>query len=140
MRYSLILAVLVVLPVTVLAEHGDQTILYYMSHSTLVVSGTMPSQPVGKTGEAGVVRYSFDIQITEVLHGHRPKEDTIRVQMTRVEMGTEDALPFLKKGAKCILFLTVYATTGVTDPWFGVQPYNSHMANRIKELSKQKRK
>ena len=77
--------------------------------------------------------------IFDFLYNLRKKQEKIRVSMTRHEMDKKDALPFLKKDAKCILFLTVWAETGVADPWFGVQSYNSHMANRIKELSKQKK-
>jgi hypothetical protein len=144
MKASLFLSALLALPFSSLAEHGDQTLQYFMSNCTVVVSATIASQPERKTDEAGLVRYAFDVEIAEVLHARGgswfEKQDRIRVGMTRYEMNEQDALPFLKKDARCILFLSVWAETGVADPWFGVQPYNIHMANRLKELSKQNKK
>ena len=125
-----------------LAEHGDQTLQYYMSNSSAVVSAVIASEPAGVIDEDGVVHYSFHMQIDEVLHGPGgwfKKQKRMQIDMTRYETDKKEALPFLKKDEKCILFLSIYATIGVTDPWFGIQPYNSHMANRIKELSKQKK-
>ena len=98
------LAALLTSPVTALAEHGDQTLRYYMSNSTVVVSATIVSQPKGITDEAGVVRRSFSIQVVEVLYSRggrwMKKKDRIRVGMTRYEMTETDALPFLSGRAR----------------------------------------
>ena len=122
------------------AEQADQTLQYFMSNSTFVVSATIASEPDAKVDELGVVQYYFDIQINDFLHGAKPKEDKIHVHMTRFEMGRDDAIPFLKKDARCILFLTLYEYYSVADMWFGIQPFNSQMASRIRELSRKQAK
>ena len=106
-----------------------------MSNSTVVVAATIVSEPDAIMKELGVVEYSFDIQISELLHGVKPKQGKIRVSMTRFEAGKDDAIPFLKENTRCIFFLTAGKHYSVADMWFGIQSFNSEMANRIKELS-----
>lgn len=140
MILRILLAVIGLVPVIAMGETaGDVTLGYYMANSELVVAGTVSSEPGVTMTNPRFRNYHFDFAISEVLHGRHAPTDTIRVTVPRHEAGPEDALPYMKKGSQCILFLKRVKSAPeqfvAADVWFGVQRYNSRMALFIKNLS-----
>jgi hypothetical protein len=121
------------------AAGDDDTLRFYLSKSQLVVLGTIPSTPFPIVSEAGVLLYSCDFEISEVLKGQTSVKN-LKVGIARFGFADEDRLPYLKKGAKCILFLKDTGTKGkpqwiTADFWFGVQHPSPSMARSLKRLA-----
>ena len=144
-RLTFILVVILA-PAILLAEPGDKALQFHMQQSQYVASGTIMSDITVHAGEKGTVTYTFRFQVSEYLHGSLTGGKQQTIKLNRNESGDGDTPPFMKKGAKCILFLHLVEShrgvgniARVVDPWFGVQPYSSAMANRMKELTKQEK-
>jgi hypothetical protein len=128
----------VLLAAHAVGDDGDDTLRFYLGKSDLVVVGTIASEPVGVVKEAGVVHYPCDVAVTDVLKGAAP-EKPLRVNIIRFERDEADTLPWLKKGARCILFLK--AASGMpawqtADVWFGIQPESPWMVRSLKRLAR----
>lgn len=121
------------------ANSGDGTLQHYIRNSELILSGKIVSEVIGEQEEVGVRVYQLKIEIAEVLHGTAPGKAAFSFYINRFELRPGDDLPYMKRNTKCIFLLKKAPYWREADMWFGVQPYNSHMANRIKELSKQKK-
>lgn len=123
-------------------ESGDDTLRYYLSKSTVVVSGEVFDGPQGASFDAGVSRYSFKLKVKEVLYGIM-LDPEFTVVTERMERDATEHQPFFKKGKLVILFLRLKKNDrGLVlwreaDPWFGVQQYNEGMALSLKRLAKE---
>jgi len=142
---SAILALCVCLGLTVRADDSDDTLRFYMKQSDLIVSGTIISEPEGLVTEAGVVNWICKFKVKDTLHGTKPKEETIDVNIVRFEIHKKDHPSYLKKNSECILFLKNVSKTEKpswksADMWFGIQPYLPMMERSIKRLSEQEKK
>ena len=141
-RLTIVLAAVLVLAgasARVLADDSDDTLRYYLSKADLVVAGQIENEPLGASKEAGVLHYSCEFKIVEVLKGKSPAAGPIRVALVRFEIDPKDKLPFLKQGGECILFLR--ETPGsiphwkTADFWFGAVQYSPWMAHSLKRLA-----
>ena len=134
----LLIAVAAAFPAS--ADESDETLNYYLSKSECVASGTMVSEPIGISYEAGVVEYICDFKVSEVFKGvGMTNGTTTRVAIVRFEQGTPDRNPLIKKGAACILFLKD-SSRGIpkwrtADFWFGIQPFSSTLARSLRRLA-----
>lgn len=123
-------------------ESGDGTLRYYLSKSTLVVSGEILDGPQGGSFDAGVSRYSLQLKVREVIYGDAEDEE-LAVIVERIERNAREHLSFFKKGNPVILFLREKKTDqGLrhwrgADPWFAVQQYNEGMVVMLKRLVKE---
>lgn len=145
MKRLMLTAAAVLAPLLVLAAPGDKALQFHMQQSELVVAGKIVSDVGVHRKGLGYRIYTFTFQVSDVLHGSLSGGKELNIVLNRRELENGDALPFLKKNAKCVLFLNEKDHTdgnvwGAADPWFGIQSYNSIMAKRIKELAKQKKK
>jgi hypothetical protein len=141
MRTLLAVGLMVVFTASAAADGGDDTLRFFLSRSDLVVVGTLTSDPVGVEKEAGVVNYHCQVAVSEVLKGKVSSKDELTVTIIRFESAEEDKLPWLKKGARCILFLKSAdpktPSWETADVWFGVQPSSPWMARSLKRLARQ---
>ncbi len=140
-RALLSFALLLLIPAILVADEGDDTLLYYISKSDFIVSGTLESRAgvlVDRDGGWGT--WMCNLRINEVLKG---SVITSTVAVTIYALADKRPL-YMNGDTSCILFLRGSGggirTWQNADPWFGVQPYNWLMANRIKDLVKQKAK
>ncbi len=146
MKTLVMIAVAVLVPMSVLSLPGDKGLQFHMQQSDVAVAGIITSEITLDMRGTGAPTYTFTFQVSKVLHGSLAGGKTPWVELSRLESAQDDALPFIKKDAKCILFLNFHdshrgwgTVWRVADPWFGAQPYNSAMAKRIKELTKEKK-
>jgi hypothetical protein len=119
------------------AASGDDTLRYFIRNSDIIVCGTIVSEVIGKQDEVGVKIYQLTVEISEIIHGTSPGKVQFSFNVTRFELRPGDELPYMKKGSKCIFCLKKDPYWHEADMWFCAQPYNSHMASRIKELAKE---
>ena len=147
MKRLALLLILCAIPLAARSDESDGTLQFYTGKSELVTVGTIVSvQTLGIT-EEGVQPYSCKVKVSQVLKGApalAQSGQTINVYAERFESKPSDRLSILKAGKECVFFLapsersdTPYFNT--VDIWFGIQQFNSQMARRIKELSKQKK-
>jgi hypothetical protein len=131
---QLMLAAIVVTTLTI-PVHGsdsDDTLRFYLSKSDLVVCGSITSEPIGLSSETGVIHYSCDFTVTDVLKGDSAlKETTIKVSIGRFEIDARDRSPLIGKDSECILFLK---GQGTADFWFGIQQFSPAMVGSVKRL------
>ncbi len=111
-----------------------------IAKSELVVAGTVVTAPVVREEEARGVTYRFRFGVAKVLKGDKGGEAELMVHVSRFELIRQDRHPELKKGGKCILFLTPARRSDVpswqsTDGWFGVQQDDYTMAADIKKIA-----
>lgn len=112
------------------AESGKETLRYYKSKASLVVSGeiTKISSPTYADSRA---RRKLRVEVTRIMRGGL-QGDEIEVSVVRFEKDETEALAFLKEGKRVILFLRERGDGYETvDPWFGVQQYNPVMEEEI---------
>lgn len=148
MKRLSLLSTLVAFAVVAVADGGDDTLRYYIEKAELVAVASIVSVATLGIKEEGVQPYSCKVKVVEVLRGApalAKAEQELTVYIERFENKPEDQLSILKPGSKCIFFLVPSGRSDTdhfnsVDMWFGIQPYNSHMASRIKELSQPKKK
>ena len=134
MRFVLLFAVSLLVPIVALADTDDSTLTFYLGKSDLVVLGTIKSEPSGISNEQGVVNYVCDFEVTDVLKGDMElKSKTIQVNIVRFEQNQKDHDPLITKDAECILFLKRQKQGRIpnwatADFWFGIQRPNPWMA------------
>lgn len=125
------------------ADDGDDTVRQWVGKADAVFVGTLTEAPDGPAyREAGVANFGLKVRIDEVLKGDVGK-GTVVVHLVRFESSDKDRLPFLAKGAQCIFFVAPMRSSEIrrwatVDPWFAVQPFNTHLTNRVKTLSEKK--
>lgn len=126
------------------AETGDETLQHYLEHSELVVDATVKRVGPAISYEVGVVLYSTTVEVNRTLKGDPAPEGPLDTSIVRREVTKDDRLPYLKEGARVVLFLkqvgdekTRYETA---DVWFGVQPYSRPLADRLARLWEHERK
>ncbi|HUY88686.1 MAG TPA: hypothetical protein VMV10_08125 [Pirellulales bacterium] len=136
------------------AEDGDDTLKYYLSRSSLVVSGELTSHPVAMGFEIGESQYSFKVKVAKVLKGNAPADLSARLArielrrdapaglsfgLAHPELRRDDRLAWLKKGTHVIVFLRerddVLGALRGADPWFAVQPASDTMERSLARLS-----
>lgn len=122
------------------ADEDDDTLKYYLSKSDCVALGTIASEPIGISSEAGVVEYVCDFKVSESFKGDGVTNGVMtRVVIVRFERGASDRHPLLKKGGECILFLNNASPSipkwRTVDFWFGIQYPNSLMGRSLKRLA-----
>ena len=122
------------------ADSGDDTLDHSIEKSDLIISGKILSEVIGEQEEMGVSVYHHKIEVIGVLHGKSPNQKRFDFHINRFESSEADALPYMKRGSKCIFFLKKKPYWREADVWSGAQPYNSHVAKRIKELSERKKR
>ncbi|HEV3255428.1 MAG TPA: hypothetical protein VG013_00985 [Gemmataceae bacterium] len=141
MKTLLAFGLMLVFAASAAADGGDDTLRFFLSKSDLVVVGTVTSDPAGVEKEAGVVNYHCRVAVSEVLKGKVSTKGELAVNIIRFESAEEDKLPYLKKGAKCILFLKSAdpktSSWETADVWFGVQQFSPWMARSLKRLAGQ---
>jgi len=122
----------------------SETLPYYLAKSDLIVAGEILNEPGPVIDEEGVPNYYCDFAVSSVLKGNSSLAGTtIRVDIVRFEAHEKDHLPLIKKGGECILFLKKTENTPAwetADFWFGVQPRNQAMEERLTELDQQEGK
>jgi len=122
------------------ADESDDTLKHFLSKSDCVALGTIVSEPTGYSTEGGVVTYSCDFKVSEVLKGVGLTNGvTTRVSVDRFENGTPDRHPLIKNGSECILFLKNVSPNiprlKTADFWFGIQYPSSSMVRSIKRIA-----
>jgi hypothetical protein len=144
MRQLLAVGLAFVLSAGAYADSGDDTLRFFLSKSDLVVVVTITSDPQAIPKEAGAVHYNCNATVAEVLKGAgeaRAKEE-LSTSIIRLEREAEDKSPYLKKGARCILFLKSAGAKvpywESADVWFGVCRYSPGMARSLKRLAQAK--
>jgi hypothetical protein len=114
-----------------------------LGKSDLVVTGVVSSEVVELVSPDPVVNHLFSFTVTDVLKGDAKVNDSLKVCVARLQMEKDDRLPYLRKGARLILFLKSggpRAPWVSADRWFAVQPYYSVMDAALKELAKEGRR
>jgi len=130
-----------VLPAALPAAEGDDTLRYYLSKSSLVVSGDIIDGPRIVSTETSVNRYSFRLKVTKIIKGgihENALKDGLPVGTIHPETNKAESLAFVKKGERVIVFLRerqdkLGGWEGA-DPWFGVQQYNEIMEDALERL------
>jgi hypothetical protein len=119
-------------------EQGDDTLRYYIGKSEIVIRAQVTDVSVIAGDEIGVSRYNMELKVLDVLQGTKPKEESLRVSLVRLESQNDTGL---KQGATHIFFLKGSGTKFEkrlvwigADAWFSVQPDNGLMAQRLKSL------
>jgi hypothetical protein len=130
-------------PFVAWANEDDDTLKFFLSKSELVVSGVITTEPNGISDEMGVLDYSCEYKVQDVLKGDATlKGKVIKVSIMRFEAGSKDEHPLLKKNQECILFLksaSPNTPSWVTaDYWFGVQQQSSWMVKSLQRLAAEK--
>ena len=121
----------------------DDTLRFYLSKSSLVVSGVVLNEPSVVTSESHVYRHSFRFKVDKVLKGERA-DDEINVTVTCIYEFDDEAPPSLKAGGKAILFLRQgfnrpeYRSWIGADKWFAVQPANRMLQESLKRVADEK--
>jgi len=116
-------------------ESGDDTLRYYKSRASLVVSGEVRENSPPAYGDDSTCTRSVRVKVGRIMRGG-VQGDEITASVTRFEDKASDPA-FLKAGKRVILFLRErkgdprYETV---DPWFGVQQFNSAMEFAIDEV------
>ena len=143
MRIALLIAAGLVIPVVGQADDSDDTLKYFLAKSDLVDHGTIKTEPLGLTREAGVPNDICDFEVWDVLKGdEKLKSKTIHVTIKRFEMAPEDHHPLIKKDAECILFLKqqkqgTNPNWATADFWFGIQRASPWMVKSLNRLADQ---
>jgi hypothetical protein len=154
MRSSFLLALAAVAIHPVIAAAQDDTLAYYLSKSSYAVAGVIVEGPAKVKKESwfhgqSVMVYAYRVKITDVFQKDGPIEayldekGSLPVYLVPcAQEGDEQSAP-LKKGERCILFLNhryhfpgEAGSFAASDPWFGVQRYNSKMAELLKKQGK----
>lgn len=146
MRCMFALGLALVLPGLVVASDPEETLRFYLAKSDVVALGEFTTEPVGKRVNEEFRHYQADFKITQVLKWDAPGEtrigETIKVHIL---LDAEEALPELKKGGKCMLFLECYdqepTPSYITaDIWFGVQRPSPGLAKSLSRLATEQKK
>lgn len=149
MRFAFaIFATVLLFSSTVRADSSDDTLKFYLGKSDVVVLGKIKSMPFGVMGEAGVVNYSCDFEVLDVLKNAATQPDqtsagkTIRISIVRFESDQTDRHPLITQGAKCIAFLKREPGANVprwstADFWFGIQQPIPTMAKSLERVAKE---
>lgn len=141
MRKTVFCVLMIVMPTPVLGDDGDDTLTYFLSKADLAIAARIASEPFGFEDEVGVVNYVCKVNVLEVLKGTSIEKQELSVNIVRFEIDPQDRIPWLKKGAKCILFLKWVGPKEVpawqtADFWFGIQRYGPWMTRSLKRLGK----
>lgn len=113
------------------AESGKETLRYYKSKASLVVSGEIAKISPTTYSEDSTCTRSLRVKVTKIMRGG-VQGDEITARVVRFEKDETEAPAFLKEGKRVILFLRERGDGYETvDPWFGVQQYNSVMEEEI---------
>lgn len=136
---------------------GKDTLRFYLSKSSLVVSGEIVRATTPLMPGMGIVGYSFGLRVNKVLKGELPKEmPKAFLPPKNPDVDKEDDLlwvglglsagqtvPFFKKGAHVIVFLREEKLPGrrmalvEADPYFALQQRDIFMEQRLAELAKE---
>jgi hypothetical protein len=125
---------------TAAADEGDGTLRSYLAHAEVVLDATVEELDGPVHHELGVAHYLPEVRIHAVIKGAvADAKEPLRVEIVRFEMEEADALPYLKKGARVVLFLRAqkpgHTPALVTaDMWSGVQPYGPWLVRRLVAL------
>jgi len=131
------------------ADAGDDTLRLYLGRSDVVVDATLRSLGGAFYDELGVANYVVELDVHAYVKGNLPdppKEALVpgrpvrpRATIVRFELVEEDRLPYVKEGARVVLFLKAcgegsFPAHETSDFWFGVQPHGPWLVRRLKEL------
>ena len=143
-RTQLAIALAAMLPLFVVADEGDDTLRSMLAKADLVTLGKLVSEPAGIIDKPGVPHYICDFAVEAVLKGDASLTNTtIKVTITRFEMGEKDHHPLIRKDSRCILFLKkqrpgTTPTWATADLWLGVQHPFPWLAHSLKRLANEK--
>lgn len=154
MRCMIAVGLALALPSLVVADDLQETLRYYLAKSDVVVLGEFASEPIRKFAGKHGTDYQADFKIAQLVKWDAPGDTktgaTITVHIVRAtlheeDFAPEDQLPDLKKGGKCILFLTCHdekpTPSYITaDIWFGVQRPSSWMAKSLTRINTEQTK
>ena len=136
------LLIVAVLCAPAVAE-DDDTLRFYLSKSSLVVSGEIVDGPTAHVSELGVVNYGLTLKVAKVLKG-KADDGELRVRLSLFGLGRADEMPaHLKKGAKVILFLKrewnrpEHRSWQQADGWFAAQQFNSVLEQSLVRVLKE---
>lgn len=139
MRLLLFILAIFAVGVDASAATDDATIEFLLNKSQIAVDGVIEEMPMAVFGESGMVDYIVKIKEAQALAGDAVP-GRITVTATRFYETEQDALPYLRKGQRCVFFLVtkpvanpIYRTS---DFWFSIQPYSVPLARRIRALVK----
>ncbi|HUY91210.1 MAG TPA: hypothetical protein VMV10_20900 [Pirellulales bacterium] len=116
-------------------ENGDDTLRYYKSRASLVVSGEVREISPATYADDSTCTRSMRVKVGRIMRGG-VQGDEITASVTRLEDKAQ-APAFLAKGKRVILFLRERNTDPqyeTVDPWFGIQQGNSNMEASLDEL------
>lgn len=137
MRFCLFLAVTFSAPVVSSAQTPDETLVFYLSKSDVVVAAEIVNDPGGYSHNANVFNYPCALKVFEVIKGDPKMEKRQAATIMRVT-GT-GGIP--QKGSRYILFLNRSGSRGKSlksaDYWFGVQTYFATMSKSLQETQAQ---
>jgi hypothetical protein len=125
---------------TAAADEGDDTLRSYLAHAEVVLDATVEELDGPVHLELGVAHYLPEVRIHAVIKGAvADAKEPLRVEIVRFEMEEGDALPYLKKGARLVLFLRAQKPGNTpalvtADMWSGVQPYGPWLVRRLVAL------
>lgn len=151
MRCMIALGLALALPSLVVANSLEEALQFYLAKSDVVVLGEFASEPIRKGASKFGTDYHADFKIAQVIKWDAPGDTkagaTIKIHIVRAilhedDFEPEDELPDLKKGGKCILFLTCHQEKPTpsyltADIWFGVQRPSSWMAKSLARIVKE---
>jgi hypothetical protein len=134
------LAFLAVLPISIFADSGDDTLQFCLSKSDVVLLGTIMNEPAAVYTEEGVPNIICEFRVSDVLKGDgKMNGTTVSVNIKRFEADKKDHHPLIRKDAECILFLKQtqgnIPTLETADFWFGVQHPFPWLAKSLKRLA-----
>ncbi|HUY91211.1 MAG TPA: hypothetical protein VMV10_20905 [Pirellulales bacterium] len=116
-------------------EIGEDSLLFYKSRASLVVSGDITEISKPLYADDSTCTRALRIKVGRIMRGG-VQGDEIAASVVRLEDESSEP-PFLKKGGRVILFLRErkgdprYETV---DPWFGIQQGNSDMEELLDEV------
>ena len=142
MQRTIVIFVLVVASnvSNVLANESNDTLLFLLSKSDLILRGRIVSEPVGIIFSDGVVDYLCDYTVFEVLKGDPILESkTIKINIRRFEIDEKDKHPLVDMNSECVLFLdrveNQIPNMVTSDFWFGIQYPSPYMIDSIRKTN-----
>ena len=102
------------IPLDAFADSSDDTLMFYLSKSDLVVLGKVTKESGPVFTEEGVPNYICEFEIADVLKGDRTMKGTsISVNIMRFEADKKDHNPLIGRNSECILFLNKQSHSSV---------------------------
>ena len=123
------------------ADRDDDSIAFLLKKSALVIEGTIQDEPMSLFSESGVISYVINLEHTKSLSG-LPVPAKLAFSADRFYDSEKDALPYLKKGQRCIIFLVIKPKNTpiyhTSDMWLSILSHSTPLERRIIHLANQR--